>query len=294
MTVYSIKDLEKLSGIKAHTIRIWEQRYKLLQPKRTDTNIRYYLDDDLRLLLNVALLKKNGHKISVIASMEKNTIASKVKEISEANLEKETQLDALTIAMIEMDEYKFDKIISFNIRELGLEQTMLTIIHPFLNKLGVLWLTGSVNPIQEHYTSYLIRQKLVVAIDKLPFPSNDAKKFMIYIPEGEMQELSILFMHYILKSRGFKVVYLGQNVSMSDLKIANEIHQPEFIFTMISKPFKKFSVEDYIKNLNNSYPNIHWLFTGIQLASLNIETSKNMTILTGLNDTIDFLSKIKD
>ena len=166
MAVYSIKDLEKLSGIKAHTIRVWEQRYGLLEPKRTKTNIRYYQDEDLRFLLNVALLNKNGLKISKIAELEKEEVAEKVAAISEINFEYGTQLDALTLSMIEMDEYKFDRIINTNIDQLGFERTMLEIIYPFLDKLSVLWLTGSINPVQESFITYLIRQKIIAAIDR--------------------------------------------------------------------------------------------------------------------------------
>ena len=200
MAIYSIKDLEKLCGIKAHTIRIWEQRYSIVTPKRTKTNIRYYQDADLKLLLNVALLNKNGFKISKIAKMSKEEIADKVAAISEINFEYNTQLDALTISMIEMDEYKFDRIISTNIQQIGFERTVLEIIYPFLDKLSVLWLTGSVNPIQENFMSYLIRQKIIAAIDNEPFSSGkNVKKFMIYLPEGENQELSLLLMHYLLR-----------------------------------------------------------------------------------------------
>ncbi len=198
MAVYSISDLEKLSGIKAHTIRVWEQRYDIIQPKRTKTNIRYYQDEDLKLLLNIALLNKNGIKISKIAKMTNKEIAEKVAAISEINFEYGTQLDALTISMIEMDEFKFDRIISTNIQQLGFERTMLEIIYPFLDKLSVLWLTGSINPVQENFMSYLIRQKLIVAINNLPLlQSKDTKKFIIYLPEGERQELSLLFMSYL-------------------------------------------------------------------------------------------------
>jgi methanogenic corrinoid protein MtbC1 len=250
------------------------------------------MDDDLRLLLNVALLKKNGMRISKIASMDDATISSKVKELAEANFEKETQLDTLTIAMIEMDEYKFDKIISANIDQIGFEQTVLTVIHPFLEKLSVLWLTGSVHPIQESFTSYLIRQKLIVAIDKLPMVIGNAKKFMLYIPEGEMQELSILFMQYLLKSRGFRVVYLGQNVGLKDLDIAISIQRPDHIFTIISKPFKKQSLQEYVNRLTEIFPDTSWLFSGSQFAPQSIKNTKNCTILNGLNDTLDFLSKV--
>jgi DNA-binding transcriptional MerR regulator len=171
VAVYSIRDLEKLSGIKAHTIRIWEQRYGIIEPQRTKTNIRYYQDEDLKFLLNIALLNKNGIKISKIAKMTKGEVAEKVAAISEINFEYGTQLDALTISMIEMDEFKFDRIVSTNIQQLGFERTMLEIIYPFLDKLSLLWLTGSINPVQENFMSYLIRQKIIVAIDKEALPS---------------------------------------------------------------------------------------------------------------------------
>jgi len=134
VAVYSIKDLEKLSGINAHTIRAWEHRYDIIEPKRTKTNIRYYEDEDLKFLLNIALLNKNGIKISKIADMSRSEIAEKVAAISEVNFEHGTQLDALTISMIEMDEYKFDRIITTNIQQMGFEKTMVEVIHPFLEK----------------------------------------------------------------------------------------------------------------------------------------------------------------
>ena len=228
MAVYSIKDLEKLSGIKAHTLRVWEQRYSIIEPRRTKTNIRYYLDEDLKFILNIALLNKNGIKISKIARMSREEIAEKVAAISEINFEYGTQLDALTISMIEMDEYKFDRIISTNIQQLGFERTMLEIIYPFLDKLSVLWLTGSINPVQENFMSYLIRQKLIVAIDNEPLISGKhVKKFLIYLPEGEKQELSMLFTHYLLKSRCNHAIYIGQDITLAELKDACNIHHPD-------------------------------------------------------------------
>jgi DNA-binding transcriptional MerR regulator len=152
---YSIKDLEQLSGIKAHTLRIWEQRYNLLCPKRTDTNIRYYDDQDLKLILNVALLNDNGFKISKIASMEPSEMREEVMKLTERTLTHDDQIHALTISMIEMDEDRFDKILSTNILKLGFEQTMMNIIYPFMSKIGVLWQTGAINPAQEHFISNL-------------------------------------------------------------------------------------------------------------------------------------------
>lgn len=293
MAVYSIKDLEKLSGIKAHTIRIWEQRYGIVHPKRTKTNIRYYEDEDLKFLLNVALLNKNGIKISKIAKMNRTEVAEKVSAISEINFEYGTQLDALTISMIEMDEYKFDRIISTNIKQLGFERTMLEIIYPFLEKLSLLWLTGSINPAQENFMSYLIRQKVIVAIDNEPLPSGrNINKFLIYLPEGEKQELSMLFMHYLVKSRRHHVIYIGQEMALSDLKDAYDIHRPDYIFTMITETFAREPVQRYVDKLASTFPDATILLSGYQVIAQNVRPAENVTILKSLDQMIGFLNEV--
>ncbi len=293
MAIYSIRDLEKLCGVKAHTIRVWEQRYGIIQPKRTETNIRYYQDADLKLLLNIALLNRNGIRISKIAKMSEEEIAERVAAISEVNFEYGTQLDALTISMIEMDEYKFDRIISTNIQQLGFEQTMLEIIYPFLDKLSVLWLTGSINPVQENFMSYLIRQKIIVAIDNESFAmGKNVKKFMIYLPEGETQELSLLFMHYLLKSRRNKVVYLGLNNSIGDLIDAYNIHKPDYLFTMITETYAKRPVQKYVDELSENFTDTQILLSGYQVAAQNVTSSGNVSVLNSLDDTIELLNDL--
>lgn len=290
MAIYSIKDLEKLCGIKAHTIRIWEQRYGIVKPERTSTNIRYYQDEDLKRLLNISLLNKNGLKISKIANMSEKEIAEKVAAISEVDFDHGTQLDALTISMIEMDEYKFDRIISTNIQQLGFEQTMLQVIYPFLDKLGVLWLTGSINPVQENFISCLIRQKIISAIDKEPVAMGDrVKKFLIYLPEGETQELSLLFMQYLLKARKNKVLYLGTSISINDLIDACTIHKPDFIFTMITETYSKKPVQKYVDQLSTVFENSTILLSGYQVAVQNVQSEGNVVVVKSLNDTINFL-----
>ncbi len=295
MAVYSIRDLEKLSGIKAHTIRIWEQRYGVIAPKRTKTNIRYYQDDDLKFLLNVSLLNKNGVKISKIAKMSRQAVAEKVATIAEINFENSTQLDALTLSMIEMDEQKFDRIVSMNIQQLGFERTMLEVIYPFLDKLGVLWLTGSINPVQENFISYLIRQKIIVAIDQEPIPQGkQVKKFIIYLPEGEKQELTLLFMHYILKSRRNHVLYLGQDISVADLRDACKVHKPDFIFTMISETFAKEPVQKYVDKLAETFPDCQVLLSGYQVVAQKVAAPQNVRVLRSLDHTLEFLEVMKE
>jgi len=287
MAVYSIKDLEQLSGIKAHTIRIWEKRYELIQPNRTPTNIRYYTDEDLRYLLNIGVLNRNGFKISKIAKMTDGEIAEKVATLSEVNSEHATQLDALTISMIEMDEYKFNRIVSTNIKQIGLEKTMLEVINPFLSKLTILWMTGSVNPAQVHFITCLIRQKIIVAIDNVPLKQDNEKPtFLLYLPEGEIQELILLFVHYLLKTRGNKVIYLGQNIPLDELQIPYKIHEPQYIYTILSPSFTKLPTPNYIDALSNTFPQSEVLLSGLQ--STYEGNAANIRILDTLDDTIKF------
>jgi len=293
VAVYSIGDLEKLCGIKAHTIRIWEQRYGIIKPQRTKTNIRYYEDGDLKKLLNIALLNKNGFKISRIAQMSDEEITNKVKSISEVNFEHNTQLDALTLSMIEMDEGKFDRIIRSNIKQIGFERTMLEVIYPFLDKLSVLWLTGSINPVQESFMSYLIRQKLIAAIDAIPYPSgNKAKKFMLYLPTGESQELSLLFLNYLLRSRGHVVIYLGQNINVNDLKDAVFVRKPDFCYTMITESYTNQSVDKYIQELEKNFPDTTMLLSGYQVVAQHIIQKNNIVPLDSLDSTLAFLDSL--
>jgi DNA-binding transcriptional MerR regulator len=292
MAVYSIKDLEKLSGIKAHTLRIWEQRYAIIVPKRTKTNIRYYTDEDLRAILNVTVLNKNGYKISKIAGMNADERSLKVASLSEKNFEHDTQLDALTISMIEMDEYKFDRIISANIQQSGFERTMIEVIHPFLDKLGLLWLTGSIHPVQENFMSYLIRQKIIVAIDNLPIAlGRSTKKFLLYLPEGENQELSLLFMHYLLRSRNFQVIYIGQNMSIDDLRDVYQIHKPDFIYTMITETFTRQPIAKYLDQLSYHFKDAKIVVSGYQVIAQKTVSTFNTIILKNLQETIEFLEE---
>lgn len=290
MAVYSIKDLEKLSSIKAHTLRIWEQRYGIIKPKRTSTNIRYYEDEDLKLILNIALLNKNGVKISKIAKMSPAEIAEKVAAISEFNFEFGTQLDALTISMIEMDEYKFNRIINTNIQQQGFERTMMEVIYPFLEKLRLLWLTGSINPVQENFISNLIRQKIIASIDQEPLPAEkNSRLYLLFLPEGERQELSMLFMHYLLKSRKNRVIYVGQDMNISDIRDACKIHQPDFIYTIISESFSREPIQQYVNRLSEQCTHAQLLLSGYQLVAQPVQLPDNTLILKSLNQTLDFI-----
>jgi DNA-binding transcriptional MerR regulator len=292
VSTYSIKDLEQLSGIKAHTLRIWEQRYNLLSPKRTDTNIRYYDDEDLKLILNVALLNDNGFKISKIVSMERPEMRDEVMRLTERSLTHDDQIHALTISMIEMDEERFDKILSTNILKLGFEQTMMNIIYPFMSKIGVLWQTGAINPAQEHFISNLVRQKLIVAID-VQIHTNTGKKFLLFLPEGELHEVSLLFASFLIKNKGHKVIYLGQNTPNEDLNQVYDIHNPEFLLTVITtSPSSEFA-QDYVNGLADQFKESQLLVTGYQVIGQDLNFHTNVRQLNYIRDIKDFLEELE-
>jgi DNA-binding transcriptional MerR regulator len=248
---YSIKDLEKLSGIKAHTLRIWEKRYALFEPDRTDTNIRFYSNDDLKRILNISLLNKNGFKISAIAAMREKEIAEKVSAINMVRTESEDLIDSLIVAMIDLDEASFDKTVSACILRLGFEQTVQRVLFPFFHRIGVMWQTGGINPAQEHFVSNIVRQKLIVAIDGLPAAGDKkARVAVLFLPENELHELSLLFYAYALKARRFKIIYLGQSVPGGSLARILEITRPDFLVSVITNPFSKKELDRFFRWLS--------------------------------------------
>jgi len=288
---YSIKDLEQLSGIKAHTLRIWEQRYNLLNPKRTDTNIRYYDDSDLKLILNVALLNDNGFKISKIASMSLSEMKEEVIRLTDRSLTHDDQVHALTICMIEMDEDRFDKVLTTNIIKIGFEQTMLNIIYPFLSKIGLLWQTGAINPAQEHFISNLVRQKLIVAIDG-QIPSISGKKFLLFLPEGELHEISILFASYLIKSKGHKVIYLGQSTPKRDLDAVYDLVEPDYILTVMTSCPPDDSPQEYVDYLSTRFSKSQIFVSGYQVVGQDLQFGPNVKQFSYIREIKDVLEEI--
>ncbi|MCH6200546.1 MerR family transcriptional regulator [Aquiflexum sp. LQ15W] len=291
MSTYSIKDLEQLSGIKAHTLRIWEQRYNLLHPMRTDTNIRFYDDASLKLILNVALLNDNGYKISKIANMSEAEMREEVVKLTEKTLTHDDQIHALTICMIEMDEDRFEKVLSTNILKIGFEQTMLNIIYPFMSKIGVLWQTGAINPAQEHFMSNLIRQKLIVAIDGQIYKGG-GKKFLLYLPEGELHEISILFAAYLIKLKGHKLIYLGQNTPDEDLQIVYRLHQPEFLMTIITTSPNSDEIQDYIYSISERFQKSEIILSGYQIVGQDLDFPKNVKAMHYIKQLKEYIEEM--
>jgi len=290
MSTYSIKDLEQLSGIKAHTLRMWEQRYSIIKPKRTPTNIRYYDDSDLRLLLNISFLNSNGFKISKIAKKTHEEIGALVMKIAESSLEFSNQIRALVIAMVNLDERRFEKIIATNTLQFGFENTMINMIYPFLQRIGILWQTGNINPAHEHFISNLVRQKIIVAIDGQITSGNPyAKKYLLFLPENELHELSLLFAAYVIKSRHNRVIYLGQNLPHEDLKSVNEVYEPDYMFTVLTSSLTKQEVPNYITTLCNDFPNTKLLLSGYQAIKHKEQLGASVQVFNQMNEFVEFV-----
>ncbi len=278
MASYSIKELENLSGIKAHTIRIWEKRYGIIKPARTETNIRYYCDEDLKRLLNIAILNKYGMRISNIAKLNDNEMSEKVMQYSSNLSDTESNIENLILAMVDLDEYKFDRVLSRYIMHEGFENSVLKIIFPFFKRIGLMWQTGAINPAHEHFVSNLFRQKLLVAIDNiLVTDKTDVESFVLFLPEGEFHELALLFYYYIIKKSGKRVYYLGNSVPFNDLVETVNMVKPDYLFTSLTTSMIKEDISDYFKKLSNTFSNQKIYVTGLQIIEDSIKLPSNIS-----------------
>jgi len=290
MGKYSIKELEHLSGIKAHTIRIWEKRYSLIAPQRTDTNIRFYSDDDLKKIINVSMLNAHGFKISKIAGMSGEEIARKVLALNDTGNDNSIHINQLVVAMVQLDEEKFETTLSGFFLRYNFEKTMTGIVYPFLQKTGVLWQTHNISPAQEHFVSNLIRQKVIVGIDGLPLPSDSNKVAILFLPEHELHEIGLLFCHYLLRKAGYRTIYLGQAVPHGDLLQVFDQYNPNLLVTILTAPLPALQVEDYLERLAGDLtcPNI--LVSGVQTRHLTHPPGNGRLRL--FHDLVEFQANI--
>lgn len=253
MDLFTIKDLENLSGIKAHTLRIWEQRYNFLKPKRTYTNIRYYSNNELKTILNIALLSRYGYRISHIDKMSVAQVNEKILTLTQQDAQLERIVNELIKHMIDLDMEAFELLITNFILARGIERAILQVIFPFLERIGILWQTGHINPAQEHLVSNIIRQKLIVGIEGVS-PNNKLKKsVLLFLPEGEYHELGLLFMYYLLKGKGINVIYLGSDVPLNDIEYVVNLKKPDYIYSHLTTVGKAFNFDSFIKKLNKKF-----------------------------------------
>lgn len=262
MNDFTIRDLENLSGIKAHTIRIWEQRYNFLKPRRTDTNIRYYSNEELKTLLNISLLNKYGYKLCHIDQMQPDEICKTILLLQNEEAVQDRVVNDLVKGMVDLQIPFFESTLSSYISDHGIEKTIHEIIFPFLEKIGILWLTGHIMPAQEHFVTNIIRQKIIFAIETvIPEKAMD-KTVLLFLPEGEHHELGLLFLHYLVKKQGAKVVYLGANVPLKDIKNIVCTIQPQIAFIHLTSGCPNYNFEKLIQSIPSCLDNLHTIISG--------------------------------
>lgn len=251
---YSIKDLERLTGIKTHTIRMWEKRYGIIQPDRTETNIRFYKDADLQKLLNISILNKNGRKISHISAMTEEEIAMGVSSLSVNHELVDADINSMVMAALGLQEDQFEEVLNSCLIKLGFERTFCEVIFPLFDKLGIMWQIGRINACQERFITNLVRQKLLVAIDGIVGPGEDSKgTFLLFMPVGHDNDIGLLFANYLIRKNGYKVVYLGTSVPFEHLKKLDYPEKFSQLFISLSLAVSLPEISQYINQLREVF-----------------------------------------
>ncbi|MGI8637554.1 MAG: MerR family transcriptional regulator [Segetibacter sp.] len=288
MNQFSIKDIENLSGIKAHTWRIWEQRYGIGVPQRKESNHRFYDNENLKQILRISYLYHEGVKISKIASLDQDQLRAKALEALPLEKGNEYYIQELLEASIDLDEERFERIFQEAIQRNGIEETIRKIIHPFQDKLGVLWLTDHVIPAQEHFTSNIIRRKFSVAIDKLPVVAATGKKeVLLFTPEKEHHELPLQFIHYLLKKNMHKVIYFGSNVSVGSIQLYEQTRHFKYLHFHLVTNLTNMHAQEYLKEICTAFSGKQIVMSGILVQQIN-EVPANARLLRSMDEILSF------
>jgi DNA-binding transcriptional MerR regulator len=290
MTQYSIKDLEYLSGIKAHTIRIWEKRYQLLDPNRTDTNIRSYSDDDVRRILNVAMLVKNGYKISNIAAFDEERLQNEVIRVTRNSNDPDRNIDRLLFHTVNLDTFGFEELLDKLILEYGFAKGIQQIVFPFFERIGVLWQTGSIFTAHEHFVSNLVRSRLIREAGKFEKPQESAKTVLFFLRENEWHELGLLYFNFLAAQQGVRCVYLGQSLPFSDLSNLLIHNQFNYVCTSFIQAIEKAELEQYLVNLSRVFSPNKILISGRQIAIHKPKLPSNVSVVKNISDFIRKIS----
>lgn len=291
---FQIRDLEQFTGVKAHTIRVWERRYNLLKPQRTDTNIRTYDIDELKTILNVAYLNQHGLKISKIAAMPVEERERAVQEMAVRESSTDGILNTLVMAMLSFDEELFERTCDEHARLHGFRSLVEDILARLMERIGLLWQSSAICPAQEHFVSNLFRQRLIVAAASLPKAAAGGPLNVLYLPEDEIHELGLLYVHYLLRAQGQRTVYLGQSVPRGDLMQVTSLYNGpiRFITLLVVRPAPE-DVLDYLQALRNEMPEerVSFLAAGSPLHGIApADAPKGFTILRDLASVIEVIA----
>ncbi len=289
---YSIAELEQYSGIKAHTIRMWEQRYGLLTPHRSDTNIRIYNDEQLRKLLNVATLLQSGMRISLISKLSEEEFIKKLHKQLDDQMHKNAyarEINALIMAGLTYNEEAFHSAFADCMMRYGLEETYVEILYPVLKRAGLMWSTREMDVCQEHYISNLVRQKLFTAADNLTAPKPDAKKWVLFLPEKDAHDIGLLYTNFMIRQYGNKVFYLGQRVPLEDLASSIKQISPDYILTFIKHTSKLDRAQKFVNDIGKLFCDCHPIVAGHTHLLKAIDKPENVTLLDKPDQLLKFI-----
>lgn len=289
---FTIKELEALSGIKAHTIRIWEQRYRFLKPSRTLTNIRRYNNEELKTLLTVSLLNKNGFKISRIDEMQPAQRTEAALGLQETDARNEYIINQLIGCMIDLEGIGFEKVLNRQIEEQGIEQTITGVIFSFMNRVGILWQTNRLRPVQEHVVSAIIRQKIINAIEGTPFSDKPAPLFILFLPEGEHHEIGLLYVYYLLRKRGILSVYLGANVPIKDIEYILQIKRPDCLYCHLTSFQNTAKLARLVQQLQRAADGTKLVLSGHVAQHYRKQPTENILLLQSLRAVQSYIETV--
>jgi DNA-binding transcriptional MerR regulator len=292
MNAFTIRDLEQLTGVKAHTIRIWEQRYSFLKPKRTETNIRYYSNEELKTVLNISLLNKYGFKISHIDRMPQAEISERILSLSDARAIQERLINELVQHMADLDMVGFEKVLNDHISEKGIERTVIQVLFPFLEKTGILWQAGMINAAQEHLVTNIIRQKLIVGIESCISHVRVDKTFLLFLPEGEHHELGLLFMYYLIQSRGAKAIYLGANVPINDAAYVMRVKKCDVAYIHLTSRGELCDLDKFILQVEKQFDSGQVIISGHCTQHIRPHLSKRIHLKKSLAEVMEYLASL--
>lgn len=290
---FSIKDLENLSGIKAHTIRIWEKRYGLLEPDRTDTNIRTYDLTALQKILNVSYLRNVGIKISAIASLSSEEIEKQVRNFAEKNNRNDHAIQELKLAMVNFDQNMFQRVYQTSLDEYGFSGVFYNLFVPFLEELGFLWQSKTINLAHEHFISHLIKQKVLVNLEKLQYQESVQKDkvFILFMPENEMHDLGLLFLNYELLKKGCNTIYLGASMMLESLPFfKNKEAVPTYITYITVQPVEK-QLPSFLKQFERKVKQNDdvelWILGQLAQKIKEKDLRENQKVFNGISDLME-------
>ncbi len=291
MNQFTIKDIENLSGIKAHTWRIWEQRYAIGIAQRKESNHRFFNNDNLKQILRISYLYNNGVKISKIAALKPEEMnAMALSKLLKEN-ENDFYIKELVEASIDLDEERFERTFDEALEKMGTQSAILNVINPFQEKIGFLWLTDHVIPAQEHFSSNIIRQKLIKAINDLPYIKNTGKKdIILFTPEHERHEIPLQFIHFLLKKNQNKVIYFGSNISLKSIEIYKQKHSFTHLWFHLITNLSGVAPNDYLKKVSQQFSNKLIIMSGIQVEHAT-QVPENIRLLKSMKEIIDFTSE---